>query len=133
MQAPRVGLFESLRRLSASTLELASVRLELLVNDLELEKRRLVDILLQIALGVLLLGLGLILFVALVLLVVGDAYRLPALCLLTLLSLGAGVWLLVVARQRLRRGAPVFAATTAELRRDRSAMGSAEVDEHAQF
>ena len=55
MQASRVGLFESLRRLSATLLEIANVRLELLVTDLELEKQRLVDMLLRMLLGLLLL------------------------------------------------------------------------------
>lgn len=133
MQAPRVGLFESLRRLSATLLEIANVRLELLVSDLELEKQRFVDALLRMLLGVLLLGLGLILFVAFVLLLVAEPHRLSALGVLMLLGVGGGAWLLLAARRQWRNGAPVFAATTAELRRDRAALGPAQPDEHAQL
>jgi uncharacterized membrane protein YqjE len=132
-RSSRTGLFESLRRLSLSALELASVRLELLVTDLEIEKRRLVDVLLRILLGVLLLGLGLILFVGFVLLLLWEQHRLAALGVLTVGSLAGGVWLLMAARRQLRDGAPVFAATRAELRRDRSALGPPLSDEHAQL
>lgn len=58
---PRTGLFDSLRRLLHTTVELAGVRLELLVADLELEKLRLVAALLRALLGLLLIGLGLVL------------------------------------------------------------------------
>ncbi len=133
MRSSRTGLFESLRRLSLSALELASVRLELLVTDLEIEKRRLADVLLSMLLGVLLLGLGLILLVGFVLLLLWDQYRLVALGVLTLASLAAGAGLLLAARRQLRDGAPVFAATAAELRRDRAALGPALSDEHAQL
>ncbi len=133
MQAPRVGLFESLRRLSATLLEIANVRLELLVSDLELEKQRLVDVLLRMLLGLLLLGLGLILFVAFVLMLVAEPHRLAALGVLMAVCVGGGAWLLLAARRQWRSGAPVFAATTAELKRDRAALGSAQPDEHAQL
>jgi len=133
MQAPRVGLFESLRRLSATLLEMANVRLELLVSDLEIEKQRLFDALLRMLLGLLLLGLGLILFVAFVLLLVAEPHRLAAVGVLLLACVAAGAWLLLAARRQWRDGAPVFAATMAELKRDRAALGPARPDEHAQL
>ena len=133
MQASRVGLFESLRRLSATLLEIANVRLELLVTDLELEKQRLVDMLLRMLLGLLLLGLGLILFVAFVLMLVAEPHRLAALGVLMLVCVAGGAWLLLAARQQWRSGAPVFAATTAELKRDGAALGPPRPDEHAQL
>ena len=133
MQAPRVGLFESLRRLSATLLEIANVRLELLVSDLELEKQRLVDALLRMLLGLLLLGMGLILFVAFVLMLVAEQHRLAAVGVLMVVCVGGGAWLLLAARRLWRSGEPVFAATTAELRRDRAALGPAQPDEHAQL
>jgi uncharacterized membrane protein YqjE len=133
MRTQRSGLFESLRRLSLSTLELASVRLELLVTDLELEKRRLADVLLRLLLGVVLLGLGLILFIGFVLLLLWDQHRLAALGVLSALGLAAGSWLLLAARRQLREGSTVFAATAAELRRDRAALGPALPDEHARL
>ena len=54
MPASRAGLFESLRQLLRTALEMAQVRLELLVSDLEIEKLRLVDAVLRALLGLLL-------------------------------------------------------------------------------
>lgn len=122
MPASRAGLFESLRQLLSTALELAQVRLELLVADLQLEKLRLVDVALRALLGLLLLGLGLLLLIGFLLMLLWDGYRLPALGVLTLLCLGGGLLLLQAARRRLRDGDELFAATRAEFERDRAAL-----------
>jgi uncharacterized membrane protein YqjE len=123
MPASSTGLFESLRRLGGTALEMAQVRLELLVADLELEKLRLIDFALWALLGLLLIGLGLVLLVGLVLLLLWEQHRLPAMLVLTLLFLGGGFVLLRAARRRLHDGDAPFAASTAELARDRAALG----------
>jgi uncharacterized membrane protein YqjE len=122
MPASRAGLFESLRQLLNTALELAQVRLELLVADLQLEKLRLVDVALRALLGLLLLGLGLLLLIGFLLMLLWDGYRLPALGVLTLLCLGGGLLLLQAAKRRLREGDELFAATRAEFERDRAAL-----------
>jgi uncharacterized membrane protein YqjE len=122
MPASRAGLFESLRQLLSTALELAQVRLELLVADLQLEKMRLVDVALRALLGLLLLGLGLLLLIGFLLMLLWDGYRLPALGVLTLLCLGAGALLLHAAKRRLRDGDELLAATRAEFERDRAAL-----------
>jgi uncharacterized membrane protein YqjE len=124
MPASRAGLFDSLRQLLNTSLELAQVRLELLVADLQLEKLRLVDVALRALLGLLLLGLGLLLLIGFLLLLLWDGYRLPALGVLTLLCLGGGALLLQAAKRRLREGDELLAATRAEFERDRAALRS---------
>ncbi len=119
---PRTGLFDSLRRLLHTTVELAGVRLELLVADLELEKLRLVAALLRALLGLLLIGLGLVLAAGFVLLLLWDRYRLGAVAGLALLFLLGGWLLLRAARQRLLQGDALLAGTRAELQRDRDAL-----------
>ena len=126
MPASRAGLFESLRQLLRTALEMAQVRLELLVSDLEIEKLRLVDAVLRALLGLLLLGLGLVLLIGFVLLLLWDSYRLPALGVLTLLCLGGGLGLLHAAKHRLRHGEGMFAATRAEFERDQAALRERE-------
>lgn len=121
---PRTGLFDSLRRLLHTTVELAGVRLELLVADLELEKLRLVAALLRALLGLLLIGLGLVLAAGFVLLLLWDHYRLGAVAGLALLFLLGGWLLLRAARQRLLQGDALLAGTRAELQRDRDALRS---------
>ena len=122
MPASRAGLFESLRQLLHTALELAQVRLELLVADLQLEKLRLVEVALRALLGLLLLGLGLLLLIGFLLMLLWDGYRLPALGVLTLLCVGGGLLLLNAAKRRLREGDELFAATRAEFERDRAAL-----------
>ena len=122
MAAPRTGLFESLRQLLHTALELGQVRLELLVTDLQLEKLRLVEVALRALLGLLLLGLGLLLLIGFVLMLLWDGYRLAALGVLTLLCLGGGALLLQAAKRRLRDGDEMFSATRAEFERDRVAL-----------
>ncbi len=87
---PSPGLLTSLRRLIATTLEIAQVRLELLAVELEQEKLRIFGGLAWAALAVLLLGVGLTLAVGLLLMLFWDGYRLPALAVLCALFLGAG-------------------------------------------
>jgi uncharacterized membrane protein YqjE len=122
MPTSRAGLFDSLRQLLRTALELVQVRLELLVSDLEIEKLRLVDVALRALLGLTLLGLGLVMLIGFVLLLFWDSYRLPALGVLTLLCLGGGVLLLQAAKRRLHPAEGMFAATRAELERDQAAL-----------
>ena len=122
MPASRAGLFESLRRLLHTALSLATVRLELLATDLEIEKLRLIEVTLRALLGIMLLGLSLLLLIGFLLMLLWDGYRLPVLGVLTLLCLVGGLGLLHAAKRRLRQGEPMFAATRAEFERDQAAL-----------
>ncbi len=122
MPMSRAGLFDSLRQLLGTALELAQVRLELLVSDLEIEKLRLVDAALRALLGLMLLGLGLVLLIGFVLLLFWDSYRLPALGALTLLCLVGGALLLQAAKRRLQPAEGMLATTRAELERDQAGL-----------
>ena len=122
MAAPPAGLFDSLRRLLGTTVELAQLRLELLSSDLQLEKLRLIGGTLRALVGLLLLGVGLLLAVGFVLLLVGEPHRLLAVGVLALLFVAGGLGLLYAAQRHLSSGEPLLAATTAELARDRDAL-----------
>jgi uncharacterized membrane protein YqjE len=112
------GLFASAARLLGTVLEMAQVRLELLGTELESEKRRLFDSLLQAIIGLQLLSIGVLLFCGFVVVLVSETYRLAALGTMALLLLVAGLWLLQSARQRLRSPLGMFNASTTELGRD---------------
>ncbi|MDO9072881.1 MAG: phage holin family protein [Rubrivivax sp.] len=117
------GLFESLRRLLATTLGIAQVRLELFGTELEAEKLRLFDALWRAALGLLLLGVALVLAVGFVLMLFWEGYRLPALAVTTLFFVAAGAALLVRARALLRAGeGGPFVLSLGELQRDRDGL-----------
>lgn len=116
------GLFSSLRQLLATTVEIARVRLALFSTEIEQEKLRLFDAVLWAGLALLLLGLGMLMLSAFVVVLFWDSHRLLALGALTLLYLGAGTWLLYRARQRLRSPGGLFNTSVAELARDRDGL-----------
>lgn len=120
------GLFAALRRLLTSGVELLRVRLALLGTDIEQEKLRLFDAVLWAGLALLLLGMGLLLLCALVVVLLWEQQRLPALAALAALCLGGGAWLLRRARARLRAPGGLFAASVAELARDRAGLSEPE-------
>jgi uncharacterized membrane protein YqjE len=116
------GLLASLRRMGATAIDIAEVRLELLGTEAEVEKLRIARGLLLGALGFLLVGLAALLLVAFAVLILQEPYRLPAMAVLGGLLAAAGAWLLWRARALLRGpAAGMFALSRAELRRDRQA------------
>lgn len=117
--APGGGLLASLRGLIATALELGQVRLELIGAELEEQKLRILTALVWGALGVLLVGLGLVLFIGCVVLLFWDGYRLQAMAVLTVAFLGGGALALRQASEQLQSKAGAFAASVAELAQDR--------------
>jgi uncharacterized membrane protein YqjE len=129
MTGPAVGggLFQSLRRLIDTGVEIVHVRLELFGSELEQEKLRLYDAVVLAAVGLVLVSLALVLSIAFVVLLFQEAYRLPAVGVLTLILAGGGWWLLRRAREELQAGdGGPFALTLGELRRDRIGPASPE-------
>jgi uncharacterized membrane protein YqjE len=122
--APGAGLFQSLRRLLATALDIAQLRLDLLANELAQEKLRIFDALAWAAVALLLLALGLILGVALLVALAPEAWRPLVLGLLSLACLGGGAWMLHQARRRLASPGGMLAASRAELARDRAGLDS---------
>jgi len=127
LRVPGSGLFESGKRAFDSLIDLALVRLELFGTELEAEKLRLFNALVQGAMALVMLALALVLALGFVVLLFWDGYRLAAMGVLTLLFAGAGVALLLRARKALVAGdGGPFALTLGELRRDRESLRPAE-------
>jgi uncharacterized membrane protein YqjE len=116
------GLFVSLRRLLSTAIEMIQVRLDLLGTEVELEKRRLFDGMLWGAIGLLVLGVGVVLFCGFIILLFWDGYRLAAVGVLALLCLGGSVVLMREARHRLRNPSGIFSASISELKRDQTGL-----------
>jgi uncharacterized membrane protein YqjE len=116
------GLFVSLRRLLSTAIEIIQVRLDLLGTEVELEKRRLFDGMLWGAIGLLILGVGIVLFCGFIILLFWDGYRLAAVGVLALLCLGGSILLMREARHRLRNPSGIFSASLAELKRDQTGL-----------
>ena len=120
--AAGAGLFVSLRRLIASALELGQVRLQLLGTEIEEQKQRIIGGLVWAMLGVVLLGIGLVLLIACVVLLFQEGYRLQALAVLTFAFLAAAGLALRHSRVLFQNRDGAFAASVAELARDRAAL-----------
>ena len=114
------GLLSSLRQLLATVLELAQVRLSLLGTELELEKRHLFSALLWAVLALLVFGIGLVLLCGFIVLLFWEGHRLTVIGVMVLVFLGVGALLLRQARCCLYSAQGMFAASVAEMKRDRA-------------
>ena len=122
MAASRPGLLGSLRNLLAHGLELAQVRLELFLTELEEEKQRLLKLLAFGAAALLLLIVGLVFLAIFITVWLWDEHRLLALGLCSLFFLGSGFIALSAARGAARRDGKPLAATLDELAQDQAAL-----------
>jgi len=122
LAASRPGLLGSLRNLLAHGLELAQVRLELFLTELEEEKHRLLKLLAFGAAALLLLIVGLVFLAIFITVWLWDEHRLLALGLCSLFFLSSGLIALSTARGAARRDGKPLAATLDELAQDQAAL-----------
>ncbi len=118
------GLMASVKRLTGSLIAILSTRLELLANELQEERVRLTQMLLFALIALFCLGTGLMLLNAFVVVLFWDDHRLLALGLLSLVYLIAGAAVAMVVRAKVQTGSKLFAASLAELDKDRQALRS---------
>jgi len=122
LAASRPGLLGSLRNLLAHGLELAQVRLELFLTELEEEKHRLLKLLAFGAAALLLLIVGLVFLAIFITVWLWDKHRLLALGLCSLFFLGSGLIAFSAARGAARRDGKPLAATLDELAQDQATL-----------
>ena len=113
------GLFDSLKALAATLIAMAHTRLELLATELEEERQRLASLLGLMLAALFCLGLGIALLTTLIVALYWDGYRLQVLAGLAGLFLAAGATAWRLALRRLRCKPRLFAASLAELDKDR--------------
>lgn len=119
VQTPGGGLYDSLKGLAASLIAIAHTRLDLLSTDLEEERERLLSVLLMLFVALFCLGVGVVLLAILIVVAVWESHRLLALVGLTALFLAGGAAAFGCARHKLRTKPKLFAASLAELSKDR--------------
>src|SRR5512136_2971268 len=115
-------VLESLKGLARTLVELVRTRLELLSLDLEEAKLRLLSILLLGAVAFFCLSFGVMLGAFWLVAAFWDTHRVLVLGLLTGFFLGGGLLTLAVLAWRAKKGPRLFAATLAELKKDREAL-----------
>jgi uncharacterized membrane protein YqjE len=116
-------LFDSLKRLLRSGVELLRTRMELLSLDVEEAKVRFLSILLLGAIAFFCLSLGAVMGAFWLVVAFWDTHRMLVLGILTGTFLGGGALALAALAWRAKRGPRLFAATLAELEKDRDALG----------
>ena len=113
------GLFDSLKGLAATLVSLVHTRLDLLSTDMEEYLERLVSVLVMALVALFCLGVGVVLLASLIVVAFWDSHRLLALGGLAGIFLAGGAAAWGIARYKLRTKPKLFAASLAELSKDR--------------
>lgn len=108
-----------LHGLLSTGLAVAQTRLELLAVEVQEEKHRLSALLFNSVLAALFIGFGVIALVLFATVALWDSHRLLALGVGTVVLLAAGLLTAATAARLVREGSRLFAASLAELARDR--------------
>lgn len=117
------GLFDSLKGLATSLIAIVHTRIDLLALDLEEERERLLSVLVMMLVALFCLGMGVLLLTILVAAAFWDSHRFLALGGLTGIFLAGGAAAFGVARYKLKTKPKLFAASLAELSKDRQQLG----------
>jgi len=118
------GLFESLKTLSVSLVDIVHTRLELLSTDIAEEREHLITLLLLVQLALFFLGVGILLLALLIVVAFWESHRLLALGGLTGLFLLASAGTAWLAVHKTRTRPRLFEASLAELSKDRQHLTS---------
>ncbi|MDO9597799.1 MAG: phage holin family protein [Azoarcus sp.] len=119
-------LADSLRGFLDSGLQTAQTRLELLAVEVQEEKLRLTGLLFNVVVGALLLAFGLVFLLLFLTVLFWEEHRLLALGIATAICIGGALLTASNAARELKRGSRLFAASLAELARDRAALRKEE-------
>lgn len=111
------GIFASVKNLAATYIAMGRTRLELLGNEIAVEKQRFLTLILLSQALVFSLTLGVIMLVALITLLFWDQ-RLLVVALMAMFFLGLAGYLYVAVRRLLYPPESVFAGSLAELEED---------------
>ncbi len=118
------GLLASLATLASTLVAIAHTRLDLLSSDLEEEREHLLSLLVLSLSALFFLGIGVLLATLLVVVAFWDTYRLPVLAVLAVIFLAAGISAWRIALHKARTKPRLFAASLAELLKDRQQLVS---------
>ena len=126
MAEARPGLYASVKGLLGTSLTLLQTRIQLLATELEEERQRVLALLFWGAVAVLALGAGLLFLAIFLTVLLWDSHRLLVLGIFTALFLGIGLVAVYLSYKLGRSPSGLFAASMAELSRDRAALREPE-------
>lgn len=122
---PSGGLFASVKALLSTLLGTAHTRLELLINELEEERLRMIKLLFYSLLMLFFFFLGVLLLTLLVIAMFWDTNRLLTIALVTVTYLGIATWLATYVVRQAKHKPRLFSVSLAELAKDHAAFESA--------
>lgn len=114
-----LGLLDSLRRLGSTLVGLVHTRIELIAAEFERERARVTRLLILAIVALFFLGLGLLTLTIFIVVLFWESQRLVAIGFLVVLYFAIGIGAAVFAKREAARAARPFAATRAQLQRDR--------------
>lgn len=120
------GLLSSVRSLLASVADMAHLRLELLVNELEEDRIYLIKLLIYSLLMLFFFFIGVVVLTIMIVTMFDQDYRAIALGIFTVIYLGVSAWLVSCVIHQIKNKPKMFSATLSELRKDRAALESAK-------
>lgn len=126
-EASRAGLFASLKGLVGTGVALLQNRLQLFGAELAEERLRLLSLATYGAIALVCLSAGLVFLAAFLTVLLWDSHRLLALGIFSTLFLAAGGVSLALAMRYASAGSNLFAASLAELRKDRDALAAGDI------
>lgn len=118
-KAPAGGLLASLQRLLATLLDIVQTRVAIVATEFEEERVRLRELVVFGFVALFFVNLGIMLFTLFVVMLFWETHRLYVMGGFALLYLGVGVVAGISLRHRLKSRPRLFAATLAELSKDR--------------
>lgn len=116
------GLLSSIKALLATLLAMAQTRLELVANEMEENRLRIIRLMFYSLFMMFFFSLGVILLTLLVIAIFWDSHRILVIGLLALSYLSIAAWLATYVVCQRKAGRGVFTATLAELAKDRAAI-----------
>ena len=123
------GIFNSLRHLSATAIELLLVRLTLFGNDIELEKSRIIRGLVSALIATAALSLGILFLCLLLIVMAGTDYQFILICALSVLFISVGIFFILQSLKLMTSANGIFSASTSELRSDLQRLRGNQPDE----
>lgn len=120
------GLLSSVRSLLGSVADMAHLRLELLVNELEEDRIYLIKLLIYSLLMLFFFFIGVVVLTIMIVTMFDQGYRAIALGIFTAIYLGISAWLVSCVVRQVKHKPKMFSATLSELRKDRAALESAK-------
>lgn len=116
------GLLSSLQRLLSTLLSVVQTRIEIVATEFEEERERIKELVLYGVFALVFISLGVIALTVFITLWFWELYGVRALGGVGLIFLGTGIALALRARSNERARPRLFAATLAELRKDRQGL-----------